>query len=53
MAKGIYSVPKQMCCDALYEAIQEYQKETDEKNRTLKTVVFINLDEETNGTLCF
>jgi len=42
-----------MCCRALYEAIEEYNKETEEKKRSLKTVVFINLDEETNGILNF
>jgi hypothetical protein len=40
-----------MCCKALYEAIEDYNTETNANKRNLKTVVFINLDEETNGIL--
>jgi len=49
ISSGIYSVPKDVCCKALFEAISEYLNGSDKIK--LKLIVLINLDESTNDHL--
>lgn len=49
ISSGIYSVPKDVCCKALFEAINEYLNGSDKTK--LKLIVLINLDESTNDHL--
>jgi O-acetyl-ADP-ribose deacetylase len=52
ISSGIFSVPRELCCKALYDAINEYLVEdigVDDKKRHLKSIKLINLDKETHA----
>lgn len=51
ISSGIYSVPKELCCRAVYEAIEEYLIESNDSKRKLKLVVLVNLDKSTNDII--
>lgn len=52
ISSGIFGVPKELCCKALYEAINEYLNESNNAKRKIKLVALINKDQKTNQELC-
>lgn len=50
ISSGIFGVPKEACCEALYLAIEEFAH-YDASASTLKTIRLVNIDKETTDAI--
>lgn len=50
ISSGIFGVPKEACCKALYLAIEEFDH-FDGSTTTLKTIRLVNIDKETTDAI--
>ena len=51
ISSGIFGVPKEMCCKALLESINEYLAESNDSHRNLKLIKLTNIDQPTYSEL--
>ena len=51
ISSGIFGVPKELCCQALFEALNEYLAESNDAKRSIKLIVLINKDKPTTNEL--
>lgn len=51
ISSGIFGVPRNVCCQALFCAINEYLAESVDENRKLKLIKLTNIDKETSKDL--
>ena len=51
ISSGIFGVPKNVCCNQLYLAIDEFVRKTNSKSRNLKYIKIPSIDYQTNNEL--
>ena len=51
ISSGIFGVPRKVCCEALFNAIDEYMCESVDSIRVLKLIKLTNIDRETFSDL--
>jgi O-acetyl-ADP-ribose deacetylase (regulator of RNase III) len=51
ISSGIFGVPRSVCCQALFCAVNEYLAESLDENRKLKLIKLTNIDKETCNDL--
>ena len=47
ISSGIFGVPRKICCEALFSALDEYMSESMDEKRSLKLIKLTNIDKET------
>ncbi|CAF0868979.1 unnamed protein product [Brachionus calyciflorus] len=51
ISSGIFSVPMNICCKALYNSIEDYLLNSNDQKRNLELVCLVNIDDKTNNSL--